>query len=42
MEKYVFTRKLLILEVTESQLLEQREAEQMLQNIQAIRSHGPG
>ena len=39
-EKYTFTRKLLILEVTESQLLEQRDAKQMLQNIQGIRSHG--
>ena len=38
--RHTFTRKLLILEVTESQQIDQRQAEQMLQNILEIRDNG--
>lgn len=39
-QRYSFTRKLLILEVTESQRLNSSEMAQMLQNITAIREFG--
>ena len=39
-EKYTFTRKLLILEVTESQWMDRDEAGQMLDNILEIHKHG--
>ena len=39
-QRYTFLRKLLILEVTESQQIDQRQAEQMLQNILEIRENG--
>ena len=38
--RHTFTRKLLILEVTESQQIDQRQAEQMLRNILEIRDNG--
>ena len=38
--RHTFTRKLLILEVTESQPIDQRQAEQMLRNILEIRDNG--
>ena len=40
MERYSFPRKLLILEVTETQQLDRREGAQMLRNIQDIRDYG--
>lgn len=38
--RYSFPRKLLILEITESQQTDSRETEQMYQNIQSIRASG--
>ena len=38
--RYDFTRKLLILEVTETQQIDQREVQQMLRNIQEVRAQG--
>lgn len=39
-DRYSFTRKLLILEITESQLTSGGETAQMLKNIVALRDHG--